>query len=71
MTTETTMYRVTASYERDGLLLDASQAEVLGDAYGRAYATEAEAEAVAQELADTIADYGLDPTTTYSVEPVR
>lgn len=71
MTTETTMYRVTASYERDGLLLDASQAEVLGDAYGRTYATEAEAEAVAQELADTIADYGLDPTTTYSVEPVR
>lgn len=66
--TTITLYRVTASYEHDGQLLDASSsAEVLGDAYGRHYATEAEAEAVAEDMQSDLASYDLDPSTTYSV----
>ena len=66
-TSSITLYRITASYERDERIIDCSQAECLGDAYGRLYATEADADTACVELGDSVPEAGLDPTTTYSV----
>lgn len=63
-----TTYRITATFERDGQILSANQAEVLGDAYLRTYASREEAEQVAADMQDEVEGYGLDATTTYSVE---
>lgn len=63
-----TTYRITATFERDGQIQSANQAEVLGDAYGRTYDSREEAERVAADMQDEVEDYGLDATTTYSVE---
>ena len=61
-------YRITATFERDGQIQSANQAEVLGDAWGRTYDTREEAERVAADMQDEVEDYGLDPSPTYSVE---
>jgi len=58
-------YRITASYERDGQLIDCSQAEVTG---GERYASRREAEEAAADMQDDLHTTDLDPTTTYSVE---
>lgn len=63
-----TTYRITATFERDGQILNANQAEVLGDAYGRTYASREDAEAEAERMQGEVEDYGLDATTTYHVE---
>lgn len=68
--TTTTLYRITASYTRDGQALDATQAEVLGDAHGRLYADLDEATAVAAEMTEEVSEYDLDPSTTYDVQAV-
>ncbi len=71
MKTTMAKYRIQASFERDEQILDCSQAEVLGDAYGRTYATEAEAQDVADDLQDAVGEFDLDPTTHYHVHVVR
>lgn len=64
------LYRISASYTRDGQVLDCSQAEILGDAYGVTYATREEAESIAEDMQEEVEDYNLDPSTTYSVDEV-
>ena len=66
-----TVYRVEASYERDGQIVDCSQAEVLGEAYGHVYATREDAEDAVEDLRADLADAELDPTTSYSVSETR
>lgn len=61
------VYHIEASYEHDGALLDCSQAEVLGDAFGRLYTDQDEAEAMAYSLQQDVEDSDLDPSTAYSV----
>jgi hypothetical protein len=60
-------YRVGASLDRDGQMLDMDQAEVLGEEYRRAYVTRASAEQAAQACRDALGETDLDPDTTYSV----
>jgi hypothetical protein len=63
-----TKYTIRATYKRDGQVLECSQAEVLGDAYGRTYWMREEAEREAEQLQDELHEYpDLDQSTTYSV----
>lgn len=66
----TTLYYLSAHFELNGQLLDASHAESLGDAYGKYYTSEAAAEAAAQTERDNLADTNLGPSTEYSVHSV-
>ena len=61
-------YTVSAYFERDGQVLDASQAEVIGDAYGRMFAHQSEAEDAADALQSELDDTDLDPSTVYVVK---
>lgn len=63
-------YRIVASYERDGQVLDCTSAEVIGDAYGKRYAESEDADREAERLTEEVGEYDLDPSTTYSVEEV-
>lgn len=65
-----TAYEITASFERDGQVQDASQAEVLVDAFGKIFFEEVAAEAFAEELQEDLDSTDLDPTTEYSVREV-
>lgn len=64
-----TTYTVTASSERDGQVIDCSQAEVLGEAYGKIYTDRDEAQAAVNAIAEAVAadDCELDPTTAGSI----
>lgn len=66
-----THYRITASFTRDGVIQDCSQAEVLGDELHRLWDDEDDALSRAEEMQGELADYDLDPTTTYSVVAVQ
>jgi hypothetical protein len=57
-------YRVTASFERNGQIIDCSQPEVCGS---ERYETREEAEEAAAEFQTELGDTDLDPTTTFSV----
>lgn len=61
------MYKITASYDRNGTRTDTSTDSVLGDAYGQTYPTREAAQAVADGLQASIADYDLDASTEYQV----
>jgi len=61
------MYTVQASYERDGQIIDCSEAETLGEASGVEYATEAEAIEACDAAQEGLAGLDLDPSTTCSV----
>jgi hypothetical protein len=65
-----TIYRITASWEHCGHLLDCTDAATLGDAYGEMYATIEDAEEMVEQLTDSVAEYDLDPSTSYTAEPV-
>ncbi len=65
-----TLYRLTASIERDGLSLAADDDGTLGDDRWAFFQTEEEAQARADEMQAEIGDYDLDPGTSYGVEPV-
>ena len=54
------LYSISASLEHDGRLLDASQAEILGDAYGRRYLSEEEAREAAESVIEWAEDDGRD-----------
>lgn len=60
-----TLYRLTASFERDGLSIDADDDGTLGDDRYRYFTSEASASARADEMQGEIGDYDLDPSTTY------
>lgn len=60
------LYRITASVDRAGQCLDASQAETLGEAYGVTYASKDAADCAVIDLQDGIEDTDLDSSTTYS-----
>jgi hypothetical protein len=62
-------YHISAYFERDGQILDCSQGEVLGDAYGQVYPTLEEAQEAARELQDSLSETDLDPSTVYTIEP--
>lgn len=70
MTKMMTIYRITASWDHCGQLLDCTDAATLGDAYGQMYATIEAAEEMAQQLTESVDEYDLDPSTSYSIEPV-
>jgi len=64
----TTLYSITASFDRDGQTQDCSQAEVLGEAYGVTYLTREAADSALEDLrVYGIDDGDLDPTTRYSL----
>lgn len=63
-------YRITASIERAEQIVDSADSATLGDCLERVYPDRAAAAAAAQAAQDEIADYGLDPSTTYSVVEV-
>lgn len=65
-----TVYRISASFERDGQVQDCSQAEVLGDAYGKTYFDRADAEEAQEECEEFLSETDLDPSTEYFVEEV-
>jgi hypothetical protein len=68
-----TVYRITATIERDGQALVGDQPEVLGESYGVLYETEEEAQGLADDYqhdADTDEDLGLRGVR-YSVEAVE
>jgi hypothetical protein len=69
MTTSTTIstYRITASFTRDGQTQASDTAETLGEAYQRTYADRDDAESACEDLQASVAEYGLRPSTAYSV----
>ena len=60
-------WRIVASMERDGQVLDATDMATLGDDLVARWASREEAEARAAELQAEIGDCDLDPSTSYSV----
>lgn len=60
------MYKITASYDRNGTTTDTSNAESLGDYYGHEFETEMDAGAAIAELEGAEAGAGL----TFSVEDI-
>jgi hypothetical protein len=64
-------YRVKASFELDGQVLDCSQPEILGAASGAEYRSEKRAIEAAEEaqeaIDDAIREGDVDPTTIVSV----
>lgn len=64
------MYEIQASFERDDQVIDCSQAEIQGDAYGRTFRSLKAAKSMARSLQADITDFGLDPTTRYTVYEV-
>jgi hypothetical protein len=63
-------YRIIASYQKDGQTFDCSDDVVLGPAYGATYSSKIRAKLAAGILQESIQYFGLDPSTTYSVEEV-
>jgi hypothetical protein len=63
-------YRLEASFERDGQLIDCSQPEVLGGE-NKLYDDLDEAIEGAMSLQDDLDDSDLDPSTTYSVRQIN
>lgn len=59
------LYKVGASFERDGQTIGCDHVEVLGDAYGQRYASEEEASDAAEELQEELGSTDLDPSTKY------
>ena len=68
--TTITLYRITASYERDGHTIDSTDDGTLGDDLWARFETEEDAQARADEMESEIGEYDLDPSTSYGVEPV-
>lgn len=60
-------YHIEASFKRDGQVIDCSQWEVLGGAFGTEYKTIEEAIEVCDGLQNDVFVYGLDETTECSV----
>ena len=57
-------FTISAYFEHDGQILDASQAEVIGEAFGMFYANQTDAEDVADALQADLDDSDLDPSST-------
>jgi len=66
-TQQTKTYRITASFTRDGQTQASDTAETLGEAYQRTYADRDDAESACEDLQASVAEYGLRPSTAYSV----
>ena len=62
------LYKITATYEVDGIRFAGTTAETLGDAYGVTFPTEQAAINAAKDLQDDLE--GLSSTTLYEVEIV-
>ncbi len=61
-------FTISAYFERDDQIIDASQAEVIGEAYGQIYTHQSSAEDAADALQADLDGTDLDPSTTYVVK---
>lgn len=62
------MYRITASFSRDGRIDEATDTvETLGEAYQRTYTERDDAESACEDLQASVEEYGLHASTTYRV----
>lgn len=65
------MWKVFATVkDNNGVRVDASTPEFLGDAFGRPYSSKSEAEEMASLLESEIEDYDLPESLQYKVEEI-